>query len=64
MTLRQRLDETASVLIALGELNSDATPIERDQAAHDAMADHRLGALSLELLYRLGAGPIHHPAAA
>jgi hypothetical protein len=65
-TYRERRDRIASIEIALGHLSPNATPAERE-AAIDAVldaGDHEVEARSAELLYRLGAGGIYHPAAA
>lgn len=61
-TMHQHRKNTATLLTTVGHLNPDATPAQRDAAAD--LTDDQVEAMATELLYRLGAGEIHHPAAA
>jgi hypothetical protein len=62
--MQEHRDGTASILTALGRIPATATPAEINAAVDQAIADGEVDALSTELLYRLGAGDIYHPAAA
>jgi hypothetical protein len=63
-TMQEHRDGTASILAALGRIPATATQAEIDAAVDRALDEQDIDALSTELLYRLGAGDIHHPAAA
>lgn len=63
-TMHEHRQNTASILTALGRISRNATPAQIDAAVDAALNDQDIEAMSTELLYRLGAGDIHHPAAA
>lgn len=63
-TMQEYRDSTGSILIALGRIPATATLAEIDAAIEQALNDGQVEALSTELLYRLGAGDVHYPAAA
>jgi hypothetical protein len=62
--MQEHRDGTASILTTLGRIPATATPAEINAAVEQAIADGEVDALSTELLYRLGAGDLHYPAAA
>lgn len=63
-TMQEHRENTGAILTALGRIPADATRTEIDAAIDQALTDGNVEALSTELLYRLGAGDIYHPAAA
>jgi hypothetical protein len=62
--MHEHREGVASVLAALGRIPATATPAEIDAAIEQALDDEDVLARSMELLYRLGAGDLHYPAAA
>lgn len=64
MTMDEHRRSTGSILTALGRIPASASPAEIDAAIEQALDDGTVDALSTELLYRLGAGDLHYPAAA
>lgn len=63
-TYQEHRQNTGSMLIALNRVSRHATPAEINAAIDEALANQEIEAMATELLYRLGAGPIHYPAAA
>jgi hypothetical protein len=62
-TMIERQQNTATLLIALGQLDPNATPAER-QAAIQALTDAEIDAWTDELLARLGHPDYRQQAAA
>jgi hypothetical protein len=63
-TMQEHRANTGSILTALGRIPATASRAEIDAAIDQALNDGNVEALSTELLYRLGADPVHYPAAA
>jgi hypothetical protein len=63
-TMHEHRENTASILTALGRIPANATQADIDAAVEQALDDEDILARSTELLYRLGAGNLHYPAAA
>jgi hypothetical protein len=62
-TMNERRENTATLLVSLGEIRPDATPAERD-AAVQALTDANIDDRCDKLLARLGHPDYKHPAAA